>query len=815
MKLRFSLTLAMLFIFGLVQAQKSIEDVTSGAEKKEGYFTYYWDEKSGKVWLEIDKFDTEFLYVNSLTAGVGSNDIGLDRGQLGGTQIVEFRRVGPKILMVQPNYRYRAVSDNMDEVKAVKEAFAESVLQGFKVEAETDGRVLVDLTSMLLSDAHGVSNTLSRSRQGNFRVDASRSAIYPPMLKNFPKNSEFEATITFTGSGAGGYLRSVTPSSDAVTVRMHHSFIELPDNGYERRKADPRSGYGTISYLDYATPIQEDIQKRFTRRHRLEKKNPKARVSEPVEPIRYYVDRGAPEPIKSALIEGARWWNQAFEAAGYRNAFLVEEMPEGADPLDIRYNVIQWVHRSTRGWSYGSSVTDPRTGEIIKGHVSLGSLRVRQDFLIAQGLLTPYENGTTPDPRMLEMALARLRQLSAHEVGHTIGLMHNYISSTNDRASVMDYPHPKIDLVNGKISLADAYDVGIGAWDKAAITWGYQDFPDNVDEDKALDELIEKQFKDGLGFITDSDSRPIGSSHPQSHLWDNGKSATEELNRLMQVRKLVMNNFSEKQIPVGAPMTTLEEVLVPMYMLHRYQLEGAAKVIGGTYYNYKLRGDSQPLPRTAPKAEQEAALNALLHTVHPSNLAFPEHILKMIPPRVPGFGRSRETFKVRTGIDFDAVAPGETIAGAVMSFIFNGQRATRLVQQKAMDSNQIGLTDVINTAIENTFGKTYTNDYHRQLNFATENQLVYALMDLFKNRGASAQARSEALLGLEKIQTKVSRGGTSGDSSTAAHHAFLRLTIEQFMENPQELQLQDALTPPDGSPIGMGMMHWCTLHDNH
>lgn len=808
------LGLVLLTLFSVARAQKTIEEATSGTEKKEGYFTYYWDESAGKVWLEIDKMDTEFLYVNSLTAGLGSNDIGLDRGQLGGTQIVEFRRVGPKILMVQPNYRYRAISNNQEEVKAVREAFAESVLWGFTVAAETDGRVLIDLTPLLLSDAHGVSETLSRSRQGSYRVDAGRSAVYPPMLKNFPKNSEFEATITFTGSGAGGNLRSVSPSSDAFTLRMHHSFIELPDANYQKRKADPRSGYGTISYLDYATPIQENIEKSYTRRHRLEKKNPNAKVSEPVEPIRYYVDRGAPEPIKSALIEGARWWNQAFEAAGYKDAFLVEEMPVGADPLDIRYNVIQWVHRSTRGWSYGSSVTDPRTGEIIKGHVSLGSLRVRQDFLIASGLLTPYENGTTPDPRLLEMALARLKQLSAHEVGHTIGLMHNYISSTKDRASVMDYPHPQIDLVNGQISLANAYDDGIGAWDKEAIIWGYQDFPNNVDENKALDELIEGQYKKNLYFITDSDSRPIGSSHPQSHLWDNGKSATEELNRLMQIRKQVLDNFSEKNIPVGAPMATLEEVLVPMYMLHRYQLEGAVKVLGGTYYNYKLRGDSQELPRTAPKAEQEAALKALLNTVQPSNLAFPEHILKLIPPRPPGFGRSRETFRIRTGIDFDAVAPGETIASAVMGFIFNGQRATRLVQQKAMDANQLGLTDVIDQVIAETFGKTYANPYHLQLNYATENQLVYALMDLYKNNGASGQARSEALLGLKKIQSRVSGSNTEALSTTTAHHAYLNLIISQFMENPQELQLQEALSPPDGSPIGMDIEHWCSFDNN-
>lgn len=812
MKHRILLTLALLCIFSLAKAQKTIEETIAGSEKKDGYFTYYWDVKTGKVWLEIDKFDTEFLYVNSLTAGLGSNDIGLDRGQLGGTQIVEFRRVGPKILMVQPNYRYRAISDNMEEVKAVKEAFAESVLWGFTVAAETDGKVLVDLTPLLLSDAHGVSQSLSRSRQGNYRVDAGRSAIYPPMLKNFPKNSEFEATITFTGSGAGGFLRSVAPSTDAFTLRMHHSFIELPDAGYEKRKADPRSGYGTISYLDYATPIQSDIEKRYTRRHRLEKKNPGARMSDPVEPIRYYVDRGAPEPIKSALIEGARWWNQAFEAAGYRNAFIVEEMPEGADPLDIRYNVIQWVHRSTRGWSYGSSVSDPRTGEIIKGHVSLGSLRVRQDFLIAQGLITPYENGTTPDPKMLQMALARLRQLSAHEVGHTIGLMHNYISSTNDRASVMDYPHPLIEFNNGQVSLSNAYDVGIGAWDKEAITWGYQDFPNNVDEDKALDELIEGQYKKNLYFITDSDSRPIGSSHPQSHLWDNGKSATEELNRLMTVRKYVLDNFSEKNIPVGAPMATLEEVLVPMYMLHRYQLEGAVKVVGGTYYNYKLRGDSQPLPRTVPRAEQEAALSALLNVIKPENLAFPQHIIDIIPPRPPGFGRSRETFRVRTGLIFDPVSPGETVAGAVMSYLFNSQRATRLVQQKALDPSQIGLEEVIGTVAEEIFKSNYSNGYHQELQRVAIDQFVNAMIDLAASSSASATAKSAAMATLMEIEED-----DFDEFSDLVSKGFIesqKVKIRAFFDNPKEYSTESALPPPDGSPIGMDLEQWCSFTDN-
>lgn len=803
---------ACLTLLGMaVFAQSTIEEKTKDLVKKEGYFDFYWDEARGKVWLEIDKLDTEFLYVNSLAAGVGSNDIGLDRGQLGGTRIVEFRRVGPKVLLAQPNYRYRADSDNPDEVKAVEQAFAESVLFGFKIEAESDGNLLVDITSMLLEDVHGVASSLSRSRQGNYRKDNNLSAIYPPMLKNFPKNTELEATITFVGQASGGYIRSVTPTSSNVTVRMHHSLIELPDSNYEPRQADPRSGFGTISYLDYATPIASNIVKQFARRHRLEKKNPRARRSEPVEPIRYYVDRGAPEPIKSALIEGARWWNQAFEAAGYENAFLVEEMPADADPLDVRYNVIQWVHRSTRGWSYGASVTDPRTGEIIKGHVSLGSLRVRQDFLIAQGLLTPYENGTTPDPELLKMALARLRQLSAHEVGHTIGLMHNYASSYNDRASVMDYPHPLIEMNNGRISLDNAYDVGIGDWDKAAITWGYQDFPEGTDEDEALNDLIEEQIKDELYFITDSDSRPISSAHPYAHLWDNGKSAADELNRLMGIRAEVLENFSEKNIPVGAPMATLEEVLVPMYMIHRYQLEGAVKAIGGTYYNYKLRGDGQPAQRVVPRNEQEAALNALLNVVKPANLAFPDHIIAMIPPRPPGFGRSRETFKVRTGLTFDPVAPGETVASAVFSFIFNPARATRLVQQKAMDGDQLGLSDVIEMINNSINQGNVSNGYQAELNRVVIDQFTSALMRLSTSSQASATARAVAM---SKLMEWSNYEPVNEQGLQKAFMQAQVYKIKQFLDDPAEFEMPSALSPPDGSPIGTDLMDWCSFKGN-
>src|ERR1700742_2725007 len=484
----------------IIQAQKTseIDSKTKELIKYTGYFNFYWNEKTGQIFLEVDRFNDEFLYVNSLPAGVGSNDLGMDRGQIGGSRIVKFIKIGNKILLVQPNYSYRAVSNNADERKSVEEAFAQSVLWGFTAEAQDSSRVLIDITHFLLHDSHNVSRRLENSNQGNYHADESRSAIYLPNTKSFPDNSEFEAIVTLAGTGTGSEISSVTPNPDYVTVRMHHSFIKLPDGNYKPRKFDPRSGFYANEYMDYATPIDQPIVKRQLTRHRLEKKDPSAAMSEPVKPIIYYVDRGAPEPVRTALMEGASWWNQAFEAAGYKNAFQVKLLPEDADPMDIRYNVIQWIHRSTRGWSYGESINDPRTGEIIKGQVSLGSLRDRQDFLIAEGLLQPYEDGKPVSDKMMKLALARLHQLAAHEVGHTLGMQHNFTASVNNRASVMDYPPPVVSLnPDGTIDVSKAYTTEIGGWDKRAILYAYQDFPAGTNEDEALKNIMNETLKEG------------------------------------------------------------------------------------------------------------------------------------------------------------------------------------------------------------------------------------------------------------------------------------------------------------------------------
>jgi len=781
----------------------TITEKTAGMQKLPGYFNLYWDAKQGKLWLEIDKWGSAFLYQSGLPAGIGSNDIGLDRGQLGATRIVRFDRSGPKVLLIQENLEYRAVSSDPDERRAVHDSFAESALWGFTVAAEEKDHALVDATDFFLRDAHHVPEALRRTKQGAYRLDGTRCAIYLSQTKNFPLNTEVEATLTFTGDEPGPWVRLVTPAPEAITVREHHSFVQLPPPGYKPRAYDPRASFFGIQYMDYATPISEPIVKRFMARHRLEKKDPKAAVSEPVQPIVYYLDRGAPEPIRAALLEGARWWNQAFEAAGYKNAFRVEMLPEGADLMDLRYNVIQWVHRATRGWSYGAGVIDPRTGEIIKGHVTLGSLRVRQDYLIAEALLAPYEKDKPLSPKMQQMALARLRQLAAHEVGHTLGLEHNYTASTVNRSSVMDYPPPYIQLgTDGVPELSDAYATGIGAWDKVSITYGYQDFPAGVDEHAALNKTLSDAFGRGLRFLTDQDARPAGSSSSLAHLWDSGTNAVDELNRLMQVRAAALKRFGENNIREGAPLATLEDVLVPLYMLHRYQVEAASKVVGGMDYTFALRGDGETPTQIVAPAEQRRALNAVLATLKPDVLALPESLLKIIPPRPPEYERGREHFKIRTGPAFDALAPAEATAQHTLQFLFNPERAARLVEFHARNGENPGLQEVLDAILTATWKGPYGDGYAAQIANVVDDVALYDLMALAASDHASDEVRAIASQELHDLYAWLNAPTGGRQIADQAHVSFALRQIEQFEKDPKKIDLTAPAEPPDGPPIG-------------
>src|SRR5271168_1064029 len=785
----------------------SISAKTANAQKLPGYFNLYWDAKQGKLWLAIDKWDTEFLYQSGLSAGIGSNDIGLDRGQLGATRIVRFERSGNKVLLVQENLDYRAVTNDPNEQRAVRDSFAESVLAGFTVAAEENGAALIDGTDFFLRDAHDIPETLRRTHQGSYHLDPTRCVIYLPLTKNFPLNTEVESTLTFSGDDPGPWVRQVTPSPESITVREHHSFVQLPPPGYKPRAYDPRASFFSLGYMDYATPISEPIEKRLAVRHRLEKKNPSAAISEPVTPIVYYLDRGAPEPIRSALLEGARWWNQAFEAAGYENAFRVEMMPEGADPMDLRYNVIQWVHRATRGWSYGATVTDPRTGEIIKGHVSLGSLRVRQDFLIAEGLLAPYEKGAPVSPKMQAMALARLRQLAAHEVGHTLGLEHNYSASTVNRSSVMDYPPPYVKLgADGVPDLSDAYAVGIGAWDKVSIAWGYQDFPANVDQQAALNKILTGAFSSGLRYLTDQDARPPGSSSSQAHLWDSGANPVDELNRLMQVRAAALKRFGENNIRAGAPLAALVDVLVPIYLLHRYQVEAASKLVGGMDYTFALRGDGEVPTQIVAAAEQRRALAAILATVKPDVLALPEPLLRIIPPRPPDYERGREHFKIHTSPAFDALAPAEAAAQQSLQFLFDPQRAARLLEFHARNADNPTLKEVFDAILDATWKAPHGDGYLQQIAIVVDNIALYDLMALAANEQATDEVRAIASLELHQLKDSLTAQTAAAPGMNfpeRAHLFYAAQQIEQFEKDPKHVTVPPPPPPPDGSPIGV------------
>jgi len=786
------------FIFSTNIVSQSFEK-TKNLENFKGYFNFFYDKSEDKIYLEVDKLEEEFLYVNSLAAGIGSNDIGLDRGQLGETAVVKFIKAGNKLLLIQPNLNYRAITENIEEKKSVEEAFAQSVLFGFKIEEYKKNTYLIDVSKFFLRDAHEVSKRLKSTKQGNFQLDLSKSAFYIERTKAFPKNVEFETLLTFQGDATGNFIKSVTPNSSLITVRQHHSFIELPDNNYKKREFDPRSGANSISYLDYATPIESPIKKRYLVRHRLEKKKPLNDVSEAKEPIIYYLDRGTPEPVRSALLEGGSWWNEAFEAIGYNNAFQFKILPEGADPLDIRYNVVQWVHRSTRGWSYGASIVDPRTGEIIKGHVSLGSLRIRQDYLIAQALLGATDKTGDENP-LLQMALARIRQLSVHEIGHTLGFTHNFASSFNGRASVMDYPHPYIKLTNDEIDLSEVYSTGIGAWDKVSVAYSYQDFPNQLNEKQELDKIIQSYIEKGMLFISDRDARAKGGAHIYAHLWDNGANAAKELDRILKVRAKAINNFSKDNIKLGEPYSVLEDVFVPLYFFHRYQVEAASKMIGGMEYSYATRGDKQLIVKPIDSKLERDALNSVLNSISVETLKIPAKLLALFPPRSFGYERNRETFKSKNGVAFDALSAASTATELVAEFLFNSERASRMVQQKAFSNKQLGLDELIDGVVNSTFKMYHSNGYDNEIQQSINSSILQGLLELAASKKASFQAKSIALYKVNELKKWLTNSKQEGVNSMYVN-GYIAI-IDSFLKQPSKFEVDRSPNIPEGSPIG-------------
>jgi hypothetical protein len=780
-----------------------------------GFLPLHWEAKSGKLYLEIPRLDVDMLYFDSLPNGIGTSE--LDRGQVSEARLVRFERFGPRILLVQPNQFFRSSSSDSSEQLAVRQSFPESVLGSFSVVAESPagnaaggGAVLVDATEFFLRDAHGVADALAK--QGTYKLDAARSVIAIDATKVFPKNTEVEAILTFASDTPikGSVVGEVTPDAHAITLREHQSFLELPGPGYTPRRYDPRAGYFQFEYRDYSAALGEPLDQRFIVRHRLIKQDSACtQACLAVKPIQYYVDRGAPEPIRSALVEGARWWDQAFQAAGWApGTFRVEVLPEGADPMDARYNIIQWVHRFTRGWSYGYPVADPRTGEIIKGNVTLGSLRGRQDYLIAEALLSPYSAGKKMSPGsdpMLTMALARTRQLAAHETGHTLGLAHNFAASAyphapSESVSVMDYPHPWITLgKDGALDLSAAYAVNIGVWDKVAIDYGYRQFAEGSNERLQLDTLLSDAAKAGLFYITDEDARPPGGAHPKAHLWDNGPDAADELVRIMTIRAAALARFGDNAIPEGTPLSQLAETLAPLYLMHRYQCEAAIKLIGGLDYRYQVRGDGQMNASIVSAEEQKKALRAVLETLSAENLTLPEPILRLLPPKPPGYERTLESLPSQTGLTFDPIAAAESAADLTLSTLFNAQRAARIVEYNARLAGAPRLEEVIESALavsrpSHAPPKNPERGLAGQVQCAIYARTVEAVLTLAADPKASVSVRAITSAKLDDIKRHA--------DLNSPIEAYLNHRIQEFQSDPKKFLAATPVEAPPGMPIG-------------
>lgn len=791
----------------------SVAAKTQAMRHMPGLLGLHWDEKSGRLFLEIPRLGTDLLYLESLPYGVGSNDLGLDRGQVSRARIVRFERIGPKVLLVEPNQEFRSSSDSAAEQLAVTQSFPESVLAGFKVEAADAGAagrepvVLVDATDFFVRDAHNVAETLARNKQDAYKLDAARSAIALEATAAFPDNVEVEAILTFAADAVAKsrLLDEVTPDPHALTVREHQAFIALPGPGFVPRRFDPRAGFFDLTYRDYTAPLGSPVDQHLIVRHRLVKEDPACTERcKPLAPIRYYVDRGAPEPIRSALLEGARWWDQAFQAAGWApGTFQVEVLPEGADPMDVRYNIVQWVHRYTRGWSYGFPVADPRTGEIIKGNVTLGSLRGRQDYLIAEALLSPYDKGGADAAQaaaLSAMVLARLRLLAAHEVGHTLGLAHNFAASAwphtpAQSVSVMDYPHPWITLDrDGAPDLSQAYGANIGDWDRVAINYGYRQFGTQTQETAGLERILSDSAQSGLVFISDADARAISSAHPYAHMWDNGADPAAELERLLTVRAAALARFGENAIRRRTPMAQLEDTLVPLYLLHRYQVDAAVTEIGGLDYRYQLRGDGAPGPAIVSAEAQQRALTAVLKTLAPEFLTLPEPLLRLLPPRPPGLPATRESFPSRTAPAFDPISAAECAADLTLAGLFNPQRAARLVEYAARDPGNLTLQAVIDGALAASGKTPRGGGLIQAVQRAVYVRTVEALLTLAANANAPAEVRAITQARLTEIRRQADNRSATG--------AYLAHRIDLYFTGPEKFAPAEPIAAPPGMPIG-------------
>lgn len=799
-------------------APKSIAAVTASLPAQPGFLPVWRDADKGRILLAVSELDRPFLLASSLPYGLGSNDVGLDRGQPGEAKLVRFQKRGARLFLVEDNTAYTASSSNGDERASAVQAFAAAVIWSGDILAADGGTYLVDFSSFLLADQHGIARRLAGAKQGNYSVNAARSAVLAEQAKSFPDNTELEAELTFTGAGDGAAVRRVAADAGAVTLRQHISLVRLPAAGFTPRTFHPGSGGTANGVVDFGVPLAASIDVRRQRRHRLERINPAAASGPVKKPIVYYLDRGAPEPVRSALLDGARWWASAFEKAGFQDAYRVELLPEGVDPMDIRYNVINWVHRDTRGWSYGSSLLDPRTGEIIRGVVTLDSQRVRQDILIAESLLAPHgAPGKAADPARHAMvqqaALARLRQLAAHEVGHTLGFTHNFAASryAGGNGSVMDYPHPLLTVAGGNIALNDAYGTGLGPWDDFIVAHAYTTFATPQAETEGLARLRAQAQAQGLDYASDADSRPAGASHPGGLMWDVGTDALAGWDLIMAARQRALQQFSVGVLADERQLGELEARLVPVYLLHRYQTEAVARLVAGASFDYATAGDvrsgaRQAGVRVVPASVQRQALRQLAASLRAEQLALPAAVLDLLTPPGQGYQRGPEYFASGMERGFDPYAAAQAAAAQTCLYLFDPARVNRLAWQHARDPQQPGVADLLTLVLAGSWQDAGTAprastaapgaaEVQQAANWVVLDS-VLRLLDSDKLHPPVAADVRQAVHALGAWLVR-----HPGQGSVAANRRAAADLIARYLADPESVKLRPAPPVPPGAPI--------------
>lgn len=811
-----------------VAEKTGIAERTAGLTRLDGFVPLYWDPAAGSLLLEIRQLGTDFLFTAGLATGLGSPDILLDRQRNDAGHVVRFERTGPRVLLIEQNTRFRTRSTNPEERRAVTESFAQSVLWGFPVIAESADAVLVDATPFLLRDIPDVASAL---QPGNYRVDPARSGIHLPGTKAFPRNTEIEAILTYVADdvaslmdfgpptqppstdravarpapGLGGdplragTIESIAPQANAVTLRAHVSLVELPDDDFEPRHYDPRSGYVGFGFLDLGAGLGEPGATHLIRRHRLKKKNPAEAVSDPVHPMRYWVDRGAPPDVQQAIIEGVRWWLPAFEAAGFRNAIEVALLPEDADPMDIRYHMITWTHRSRRSFSRGATVDDPRTGEILKANVSLGSMREHQEFRLIGALTAGFRDGSSADAR--QTAMARLTRTAAHEVGHTLGLAHNFYASSRGHISVMDYsPHDIRLRTDGSVEVAPSAEC-VGEWDVVAIRYGYGDLPAGVSEPKALATILDQAWEQDLRFFTNQDQ----SVHPRVRQWSGGVDQADELARVMEVRRAALDRLDDAALRPGAFLATLEDALVPVFLLHRFTTEAAATALGGQDFTYARRGDGLTPVLREPASNQRRALAAILATLAPAELTVPVAVLELIPPQPFGFGLTRDHFPRTTGAVFDPITPATVAADVTISALLAPDRAARIVTQHAIDPGLPGLGEVLDGLIDKVAKAATASPYEAEVRRAVERVLVDRLAWLGRV-APNGQVRAITLARMADYADRL-RALPQAAPDEREHRAYLLADIARYVAAaPVAVPAHPAPAPPVSLDTGQGWL---------